>query len=225
MRILLYGATGMVGTGVLRECLLDHEVKEILSVGRRTIPGSEAKLRQAALPDLTDLRSIADEFVKTDACFFCLGVTSSGMDEASYRKVTMDIPVAAARLLAERSPQAIFILVTGEGSDATSTTMWSRVKGETENAILAAPLRATFVFRPGFIRPMHGAKSQTRSYRWLYTALRPLIPLVGILAPRVSSTTEEIGRAMLSVARHGFSKRILTSPDFKEAAAKDAKPG
>ena len=184
MKVILFGATGMIGGGVLRECLLDPGVDRILSIGRRKTEQKHEKLRELVVPDLTDISSVASELTGFDACFFCLGISSAGMTEADYRHVTYDIAVAAARALVEANPSMTFVLVSGAGTDATSGTMWARVKGETENAILGLPFRGKYAFRPAFVRPMHGVTSRTRSYRILYAVTRPLMPALGALAPR-----------------------------------------
>ncbi len=142
------------------------------------------------------------------------------MSEADYRRVTVDIAVAAGRALVEANPGMTFIFVSGAGTDSTgkSRTMWARVKGEAENAILVLPFKAAYAFRPAFIRSMHGIKSRTRSYRVLHAIMTPLIPLVMVLFPRQVTTTEKIGRAMLNVARRGAPKRILENVDINAAA-------
>ena len=222
MRVILFGATGMIGGGVLRECLTDSGVERVLSIGRGKKAQAHEKLSEVVLPDLTDYRAMAGDLAGYDACFFCIGVSSVGMSEAEYRRVTYDIAVAAARALVEASPTMTFIFVSGAGTDVASKTMWSRVKGETEKAILALPLRAKYVFRPAFVRPMHGVTSRTRSYRILYAVGRPLVPLLEALAPKYVTTTERIGRAMLNVARRGYARAVLESDDINAAAKADS---
>ena len=151
MRVVIFGATGMIGRGVLRECLLAPDVEQVVTLGRRQGEETHEKLEQLVIDDLTDYSSVQGKLAGVDACFFCLGVTSAGMSEADYRKVTCDIVVAAGKALAAASPQATFVFVSGLGADAKSTRMWSRVKGEAENAVLAMPFKRTFVFRPAFI--------------------------------------------------------------------------
>lgn len=221
MKVVLFGATGMVGQAALRESLLDPGVERVLAVGRSPSGQKHDKLRELVLADLTDYSGVSGELAGYDACFFCLGVSSAGMSEADYRRVTVDIAVAAGRALVQASPGMTFIFVSGTGTDSTgkSRTMWARVKGEAENAIFALPFKAAYAFRPSFIRPMHGITSRTRSYRVLYAVFRPLVPLVMALFPRQVTTTEKIGRAMLNVARHGAPKRILDTPDINAAAS------
>jgi len=219
MRVIIFGATGMVGQSVLRECLLDEGVKGVLSIGRSKTGQQHDKLREIVHRDLTDYASIADELAGYDACFFCLGVSSSGMTAEDYRRVTHDTAVAAGRALVAASPSMTFVFVSGAGTDAKSKTMWARVKGEAENAILAMPFTGKYAFRPGLIRPMHGITSRTRSYRVLYAVIRPIVPLLDALFPSYVTTTERVGRAMLNVARKGFSKPILENADINAAAA------
>ncbi|HEY3822474.1 MAG TPA: NAD(P)H-binding protein [Polyangiaceae bacterium] len=212
--MIIFGATGMIGGGVLRECLLDDGVERVLVVGRSKTGKTDGKLHELVVPDLTDYTAVAGELGGYDACFFCLGISSAGMDEASYRRVTYDIAVAAARALVAANPTMTFVFVSGAGTDATSKTMWARVKGETEKAILDLPFARKYAFRPAFVRPMHGVTSRTRAYRVLYAVTRPVMPVLSALAPRYVTTTERIGRAMLSVARKGSSKAILESGDI-----------
>jgi uncharacterized protein YbjT (DUF2867 family) len=221
MNVVIFGATGMVGQAALRESLLDPGVERVLTIGRSPTGQKHDKLREVVLPDLTDYSGVASDLAGYDACFFCLGVSSAGMSEADYRRVTVDIAVAAGRALVAANPGMTCIFVSGTGTDSTGTsrTMWARVKGEAENAIFALPFKAAYAFRPAFIRPLHGITSRTRSYRVLYAILRPLLPLVMALFPRQATTTEKIGRAMLHVARHGAPKRILDTPDINAAGA------
>ncbi|MGO9833416.1 MAG: NAD(P)H-binding protein [Polyangiaceae bacterium] len=225
MRVILFGATGMVGQAALRECLLDAGVESVLTVGRSATGQKHEKLRELVHPDLTDYSPVSGELAGYDACFFCLGISSAGMSEADYRRVTVDIAAAAGRALVAANPGMTFIFVSGAGTDSTgkSQTMWARVKGEAENAILALPFKGAYAFRPGFIRPMHGIKSRTRSYRVLYAIMWPFVPLAMALFPRQVTTTEKIGRAMLNVARQGAPKRILETPDINAAAGVDAR--
>ena len=222
MKVILFGATGMVGQGVLRECLLDPDVERVLAIGRRPSGKRNPKLEELVLSDLHDFTPVAAELTGYDACFFCLGVTSVGASEGDYRRVTRDIPAAAGRVLAERNPGMTFVLVTGRGTDATGTskTMWARVKGEAENAIFALPFKGKYAFRPGVIQPLHGVTSRTPAYRVLYTLFGWLIvPILRSIAPESMTTTERVGRAMLNVARRGYSKPILESADINAAAA------
>lgn len=215
MQVLIFGATGMVGQGVLRECLLDRDVESVTSIGRRTSGVRNPKLRDIVHPDLWDYSAIEKELTGIDACFFCLGVTSAGMNEASYERVTAGIAAAAGQMLARLNPRMTFVFVSGAGSDGSERgrIMWARIKGKAENIILRLPFQG-YVFRPGVIQPLHGIRSRTAAYRIGYIALAPLIPLLRKLFPGQILTTEQIGRAMLKVARQGAPKRILESRDI-----------
>ena len=216
MRVLILGATGMVGQGVLRECLRDPGVSEVIALGRAGTGQSHPKLRDLVVPDLFDLSAVEDELAGIDACFWCLGVSSAGMSEAAYARVTYDLTASVAARLVRRSPGAVFVFVSGAGADSSERgrTMWARVKGRAENAVLAMPFRAVYVFRPAMIIPMHGIRSRTGWYNALYAVLKPLLPLFRTVAPGMVSTTEQVGRAMLRVVREGYPKRVLESKDI-----------
>jgi len=222
IKVVLFGASGMVGQGVLRECLLDPEVTSVLSIGRRASGKTDPKLRELVHEDFTDFSGIADQLAGWDACLFCLGVSSAGMDEADYRRVTFDYTMAAARVLAERSPNMRFLYITGAGTDGTEkgSSMWARVKGETENALQRLPFgRGAFMFRPAFIQPRHGEVSRTRWTRILYGVAGPLYPVWKTVFPRHVTTTEHLGRAMLRVAREGAGSPVLENADINAIAA------
>jgi uncharacterized protein YbjT (DUF2867 family) len=221
MKVILVGASGMVGQGVLRECLLDPEVERVLALGRRAIGQMHDKLVERVVPDLTELTAIEGDLSGYDACFFCLGVTSAGMTEEAYRRVTYDITVAVAGALSRLNPGMTFVFVSGAGTDATERgpTMWARVKGAAENAITKMPFKATYMFRPGLIQPLHGIVSRTAAYRFLYALLWPLIVFLKAFFPGTVTTTERVGRAMLEAARRGAPKRILENRDINALAA------
>lgn len=206
----------MVGQGVLRECLLDPDVASVLSIVRNATGQSDPKLRELLHKDFFDFSAIESELSGYDACFFCLGVSSAGMKEDDYRRVTYDITMAAARLLAKLNPAMTFIYVSGLGTDSSERgrTMWARVKGKTENDLLRLPFKAAYMFRPGAIVPLHGVKSKTRLYQVFYTVLGPLLPLLYQLFPQYVTTTEQIGWAMLKAAKRGAPKSILENSDI-----------
>ena len=216
MKVILFGATGMVGQGVLRECLLQATVSEVLSIGRNTIAETNVKMRQMVLADLTDYCAVEDQLQGFDACFFCLGVSSAGMKEADYRRVTYDITLAAAETLARLNPSMTFTYVSGVGTDSSEKgrVMWARVKGATENALLRVPFKAAYMFRPGLIQPLHGIRSRTPAYRILYALTRPALPLLLKLFPNKITTTEQMGRAMLRVVGEGYKTPILEAQDI-----------
>jgi uncharacterized protein YbjT (DUF2867 family) len=217
MNVILFGATGMVGQGVLRECLLDPGVEHVLTTGRSVTGIQNPKLREIAHPDMWDYSSIEDRLTGFDACFFCLGVSSAGMKPDQYERLTYGIALAAARTLARLNPQMTFIYVSGAGTDSSERgrAMWARIKGRTENALLRLPFHAAYMFRPGFIEAVHGATSKTRSYRILYGFAKPLMPLIRGLFGSFILNTEEIGLAMLKVARNGAPKQILEIKDIR----------
>jgi uncharacterized protein YbjT (DUF2867 family) len=216
MRVILFGATGMVGQGVLRECLLDSEVENVLAIVRSATGQRHAKLQELVRENFFDFSDVAPRLAGYDACFFCLGVSAAGMSEADYQRVTYDVTLAAAKTLVERNPAMTFIYVSGAGTDGSERgrTMWARVKGRTENALYRLPFRGAYVFRPAVIRPGPGIRSKTRSYRVLYGLFGPLLPLFKALFPGYVTTTEEVGRAMLEVAKHGAPKHVLENADI-----------
>ena len=217
MRVVLFGGSGMVGQGVLRECLADAGVERVLAVVRSPLESTHEKLDQVVHRDFFDFTSLEPRFSGFDACFFCLGVSSAGMTEEAYRRATYDITLSAARSLVRASPGMTFIYVSGAGTDRTESgrTMWARVKGKTENALLALPFQHACMFRPGIIVPLHGIRSKTRVYRVFYSIFRPLLPVANVLFPGQVTTTQQVGRAMIAVARKGPPKPILESRDIR----------
>jgi uncharacterized protein YbjT (DUF2867 family) len=215
--VIIFGATGMVGQGVLRECLLDDDVKRVLVVSRRATGTTHPKLTEVVHSNLFDLEPIKDKLAGYDACFFCLGVSSFRMKEQDYRRVTYDLTLSAARILAALNPEMTFVYVSGAGTDSTTSgrVMWARVKGETENALLELPFKA-YMFRPGYIQPMHGVKSKTGLYAAAYK-VGALYPLFKRLFPNRVTTTELVGRAMIAVAKSGAPKHILETSDINAA--------
>jgi len=216
MKVILFGATGMVGQGVLRECLLDPDVEQVLTVGRGATGQQSPKLRELVHADFTEFSAVEKELSGYDACFYCLGVSSAGMKEADYHRVTYDYALAAARTLAKVSPGMTFVFVSGAGTDSSEKgrSMWARVKGKTENALMRLPFKAVYLFRPAFIQPMHGIKSKTPLYRAVYAVMGPLYPALKALAPKYVTTNEQVGRAMLKVAKQGAPNRIVENHDI-----------
>jgi Predicted nucleoside-diphosphate-sugar epimerases len=216
MKVILFGATGMVGQGVLRECLLDADVESVLVVGRSPTGQRNAKLREIVHDDFLDYSAIETELKGYDACFFCLGVSSVGMNEERYRHLTYDITLAAAQALVRLNPQMVFVYVTGRGTDSSEkgSLMWARVKGKTENDLLKLPFKAAYMFRPAAIQPLHGIRSKTSWVQAIYVATAPLLSLLNRVAPKYMTTTEQVGRAMIKVARAGFARPVLESEDI-----------
>jgi uncharacterized protein YbjT (DUF2867 family) len=220
MKVILFGATGMVGQGVLRECLLDPDVELVQTVGRTSAGVQHPKLRESVHADLFQYQSIESQLTGFDACFFCLGVASSGMKEADYQRITYQLTLAAAETLLRLNPRMTFIYVSGSGTDSSEhgRMMWARVKGKTENALLRLPFQAAYMFRPGFIQPLDGIQSKTPWYRLFYTLTAPVLPLLRRLFPNQILTTQQIGRAMLHVAKNGAPRPILEASDIRSAS-------
>jgi uncharacterized protein YbjT (DUF2867 family) len=216
VKVILFGATGMVGQGVLRECLLDPGVESVLAVGRSLTGQRHAKLREILHDDFFDFSAIESQLVGYDACFFCLGVSSVGMDEERYRHLTYDLTMAAATTLAKLNPGMVFVYVTGRGTDSTGQgrLMWARVKGKTENDLLKLPFKAAYMFRPAGIQPLHGVRSKTPWVQAIYGVTAPLLSLLNRTSPQYMTTTEQVGRAMIKVARDGYPKPVLESEDI-----------
>jgi uncharacterized protein YbjT (DUF2867 family) len=216
VKVILLGATGMVGQGVLRECLLNPEVESVLAIGRSSTGQKQEKLHEIVLSDLFDFSAIEGKLSGYDACFFCLGVSAVGMKEETYRRVTYDLTISVARILSRHNPSMTFIYVSGANTDSTESgrMMWARVKGQTENALLQMPFKAAYMFRPGYIQPLHGIRTKTKWYGALYAIMGPLYPLWKLLFPKFVTTTECIGRAMLDVAKRGAPKSVLENQDI-----------
>lgn len=216
MKVILFGGSGMVGQGVLRECLIDPGVETVLSIGRSPLGVQHPKLREIIHGDFTDYSAIRPQLAGYDACFFCLGVSSIGMDAERYRHLTYDLTMAAARTLSELNPGMVFTYVTGRGTDSTEqgSRRWARVKGKTENDLLKLPFKAAYMFRPNGIQPLHGVRSKTGWVNAVYAVSGPLLSLMARIAPNQMTTSERLGRAMISVARDGYPKPILESADI-----------
>jgi len=216
MKVIIFGATGMVGQGVLRECLLDSAIEHILSIVRSPSRQQHPKLQELIHQDFFNYSNIEGDLTGYDACFFCLGVSSIGMKEEAYQHITYDLTLAAASTLSSHNPHMIFIYVSGTGTDSSERgpIMWARVKGKTENALFKLPFKAAYMFRPGFIQPMHGIKSKIQLYRIMYSFIAPLYPLLKALAPKFVTTTEQVGQAMIKVAKQGADKKFLENQDI-----------
>jgi uncharacterized protein YbjT (DUF2867 family) len=216
MKIVIFGGTGMVGQGALRACLHDPEVQQVLCVVRSPGLSAHPKLREIVHQDFLDFSPIENELTGLDACLYCLGVTSAGLNEDDYSRVIYGFTIAAANSLLKANPRISFIFVSGQGTDSTENgrTMWARVKGKTENALLAMPFRAACMFRPGFILPLDGIRSKTSSYRVLYQFSGPLLSLARKVLPNYITTTRELGQAMLAAAKYGAQKRVVETSEI-----------
>jgi uncharacterized protein YbjT (DUF2867 family) len=216
VKVLIFGATGMVGQGVLRECLAAPDVTLVQAIGRTPTAQQHPKLREVVHGDMSHYEKVEEELKGFDACFFCLGVSSTKMGERAYTRVTHDLTLAAAETLARLNPQMVFIYLSGAGADQTGTskTMWERVRGGTEKALLALPFKAVYIFRPGMIQPLGDIKSKTPSYRIFYSLMKPLLPGLRMLFPKEIVTTAQMGQAMLKATRQLPAKRVLERSDI-----------
>ena len=201
----------MVGQGVLRECLHDKNVEAVIAIGRKPSGQTHSKLRELIRNDLFDVSAVRMELQGYDACFFCLGVSVAGMNEANYTRVTYQLTLAWARALAEINPAMTFVYVSGSGTGGKA--MWAQVKKRTEDALLAL-FPSAYMFRLAVLRAMHGEVSKTRWTRISYSIFRPLWPLFSLIAPGMMITTEQLGRAMIRVARDGAPKHVLENRDL-----------
>ena len=216
MKVILSGATGMVGQGVLRECLRDSSVERVLAVGRSPTGVTHPKLRELIRKDLFDFGTAGANLQGYDACFFCLGVSSAGMSEADYTRLTYELTLGWAQALARTNPAMTFLYVSGAGTGGKS--MWAQVKKRTEDALLAL-FPSAYMVRLAVLRPLHGEVSKTRWTRISYALFRPLLPLIRAVAPGALISTEELGRAMIRAARQGAPKRILEMRDLRALGA------
>jgi uncharacterized protein YbjT (DUF2867 family) len=216
MKVILFGATGMVGQGCLRECLVDAGVERVLVVGRSPTGVQHAKLHEVLHDNFTDFSKIESQLRGYDACFFCLGVSSVGMEAERYRHLTYDVTMAAANALVRLNPGMVFTYVTGRSTDSTEQgpVRWARVKGKTENDLLKLPFKAAYMFRPAGIQPLHGVRSKTAWVQAIYVVAAPLLSYLARTAPKYMTTSEQLGRAMIKVARDGYPKPVLESEDI-----------
>lgn len=216
----------MVGQGALREALLDPDVEAVLAIGRTASGQRHAKLKELVQEDVSDLKMLEAELSGYGACLFCLGVSAAGMSEEDYRRITYDLTLRVAQTLERLNPKMTFVYVSGGGTDSTERglSMWARVKGATENALLAMPFERSYMLRPGFVRPQHGAASKTRWSRMVYTLLGPVYPALKRLFPAYVTTSEELARAMLLLLKRGAKERVLENRDIVELAAQTSVP-
>jgi len=220
MKVVLFGATGMVGASALIECLGDPRVESVLVVGRRSSGVSLPKVTEVVHSDFFDFGPLEPRFADCDACFFCLGVSAAGMSEEAYRHLTYELTLAAARSMLAANAKLTFCYVSGAGTDSTERgrSMWARVKGKTENALLALPFKAAFMLRPAYIQPLRGVQSKTPQYRTFYAVLGPLYPVLRRLAPRYVTTSVDVGRALIRLAAEGYPHPIVYTEDINRLA-------
>lgn len=219
---IITGSTGMVGKGVLLECLDSPKVESVLVINRKPVGIRHEKLKEIIHADFYDLSPVEEQLKGYNACYFCLGVSSFQMQEADYTKVTHDLTLHFAETVLRMNPQMTFTYVSGVGTDSSekSRTMWARVKGKTENDLLAMPFKAAYMFRPGYIQPMKGIKSATKLYNALYVVFKPLYPLLKAISPNGITSTVQIGQAMINVTAEAFPSKILHSQEINGLAVK-----
>lgn len=206
----------MVGKGVLLECLDHKDVEEVLVIGRNPVDMEHHKLKEIIHKDFSNFSGIADQLKTYDACFFCMGISSMGLKEADYEKVTYQYTIALARQLVKQNPKMTFTYVSGEGTDSTEKgrVMWARVKGKTENELINMGFKQTFMFRPGFIIPKRGIKSRTKAYQFVYDYFMWLVKLMKAIAPNSVVDTTQLGLAMIHSVQRGYPKNILKPKDI-----------
>jgi uncharacterized protein YbjT (DUF2867 family) len=214
MKVIITGATGMVGEGVLLECLENPEVERVLAVARRSSGHTHAKLRELRVPDFRELKSVEPDLTGYDACFYCAGVSSVGMKEPEYAAITYDTPLHFAETLVRLNPGMVFVHVSGAHTDGTEQgkVMWARVKGKAENAIARLPFKAVYNFRPSLMKPAPGQKNLKSSYKVLLV----FYPLLSLFFPGIP--LREVGRAMINCVRFGAPKTVLEAKDIREEA-------
>ena len=215
MKILIFGATGMVGQGVLREAHAAGDVSALTIVGRSPSGTRHPKLSEIVHANLLDLSPVAGQLTGFDGCFFCLGASSVGVDEATYTRINYDIPVAIGQCLASLNPGMTFIYVSGAGTGSRPQIMWARVKRRTEEALATMPFKAAYMFRPGVIQPLNGARSKTALYHAFYVITSPLLSAARHFFPDYVLSTQEIGDAMLIAIRRGAPQCILEAADIR----------
>lgn len=220
INVIIFGASGMVGMGALLECVADPRVTSVRVIGRTSCGVTHPKLVEILHRDFFDYTALQPRLAGLDACFFCLGVSAAGMDEAKYQHLTYDLTLAAARALLALNPGLTFCYISGAGTDSTERgrSMWARVKGKTENALLGLPFKAAFMFRPGYIQPMKGVQTKVALYKAVYTVLSPLYPVLRRLSPGSFTTSVNVGRALINVADRGYPRNILVAEDINRAA-------
>lgn len=215
-KVIITGATGMVGKGVLLECLDDKNIAEVLVIGRNAVDVRHPKLKEIIHADFSSFESIKNQLAGYDACFYCMGVSSAGMNAEKYTHLTYDFVMALAGVLYQLNPGMVFNYVSGQGtgSGEKGRTMWARVKGKTENDLLKMGFKNAFMFRPGAIIPLRGIKSRTKLYQFMYDYFMWLIKLVKLLAPNSVVNTTQIGRAMINTLYVDYPKKVLTPKDI-----------
>lgn len=221
MNILLFGASGMVGDGVLRWLVASPNVGRVVAVSRKPLQMQHSKLETIIEPDMFRLQHV-DTLRDLDACFFCLGASSVGMSAEDYRRLTYDLTVSVAKRLLPGNPRMVFEYISGEGTDANSRQRWARVKAETETALLNMGFRDAYALRPGFIQPMRGVTSRMRSVRWMYALTAPVYPLLQKSFGGWVTSTDLLAATMLQLAVDGNGKKTLNTGELNAIAERAA---
>lgn len=220
IKAILFGASGMVGKGVLIECLENSRVTSVLVIGRNSCGMQHPKLKELIHTDFMDYTAIQDQLKGYNACYFCLGVSAVGMSEEKYTRITYDYTLSTAKTLLALNPEMTFCYVSGTGTDSTEKgrSMWARVKGKTENDLLKMPFKSVYMFRPGYIQPMKGVRSKVGWYQALYTVFKPLYPVLKKLWPKYVTSTVQVGLAMINVTLKGYPTPWLENKQINELA-------
>jgi len=216
IKAILFGATGMVGEGVLHIVLGHPDVESVLAIGRKSCDVKHDKLKELIHNDFSDYSAIKKELSGYNACFFCLGVSSVGMSERNYTRVTFDLTMEAAKALSRLNPDMTFCYVSGAGTDSTEKggIMWARVKGRLENKLRELPFRSVYLFRPGFIKPIKGLKHA----HLISEVAGMMYPFLKVVSPKYVCTLEDVGLAMIHAAKGGASRQVIENKDIARLA-------
>jgi len=221
IKAIITGSTGMIGKGVLLECLESPHVESVLVINRQSVGMKHQKLKEIINTDFYDLSAIKEHLAGYNTCFFCLGVSAAGLSEEEYYRITYDLTLNFAQTILGLNPELTFCYVSGAGTDSRekSRMMWARVKGKTENALLALPFKAAYMLRPAFIQPMKGIRSKTGIYNIFYSILKPLYPILKSFT-KIVTNTEKLGKAMINIVIMNYDKKILENADINSIAMK-----
>ncbi len=214
--VIITGATGMIGKGVLLECLDHPKINEVLVIGRNPIDIEHPKMKEINHKDFSDFSKIQEKLQGYQACFFCLGISAARLNEEQYKHITYDFTLSLANTLVKINPEMTFNYVSGQGTDSTEKgrMMWARVKGKTENDLLSLGFKQAFMFRPGVIIPLKGIRSKTKSYQFMYDNFTWLLKIIRVMAPNSIVNTTQIGLAMINTVLEGYDKSIITPRDI-----------
>jgi hypothetical protein len=221
IRAIITGSTGMVGKGVLLECLEHPDVESVLVINRRSLEIDHPKLKEIVHQNFFDLSTIEEELAGYNACYFCLGVSAMGMAEVKYTHLTYEMTTGFAETVSRLNDEMVFCYVSGMGTDSSEKgrQMWARVKGKTENDLQKMNFRDVYLFRPGYIQPYKGIKSKSSWYSGLYIIFKPLYPILKALFPKAVTTTINVGKAMINATALGYDKKHLENVDINALAA------